>query len=189
MTCSAPFLNLLAQDEDNVEALDKMLNMMPNLLCHFTCTGSSLLHCCTLTEKPKSIALLLSNGFNVDCLNDFAETPLHWVAKSGTLKNYSVLEMYGANTNALDNDGNSPLHWACESGNVEIIKKLIKNPNTDPNLKNLEGLAPIDVAALHGDYEVTKILLQHGVPVTEKLMKNALLSENKELIIAIKGML
>lgn len=170
MAWSSPAQNLLILDEDKVDKLQKTIEIFPESLRYTTCTGSSLLHCCTLTDKPKSMVLLLSKGCDVNCINDFNETPLHWVAKSGTLKNFRVLILYGADINAIDTDGNTPLHWACESGNIEIIEALLNNPKIDLEVENLDGFTPVEVSFLNGDNEATNLFLQKGVKLRQNIL-------------------
>lgn len=190
MSWSAPVLNLLIQDEDRVDALNKILQEIPSSMFQCTCTGSTVLHCCSLSDKPNSLILLLSKGCDVNVRNDFDETPLHWAAKSGSINTVKILIKCGADINAVDFDGNTPLHWACESGNLQIVDLLLKNRKVNINLENVDAFTPLEVAVLNGDYDTMNLFLENGCMNFKRrnLIELAEFSENTQLIKLIRSL-
>lgn len=181
----------LIQAEDDPESLQTIINQLPDSLFHLTCTGSSVLHCCVLSDKPLSALKLISNGCNVNLSNDFGETPLHWAVKSNSISACRILLTYGADINAEDSEGNSPLHWACENDNIDILKILLKFPDINFNIENDDGYMPIEVATFNGYYKSVKLFLKYGVHGIrrKKIMKCASYSENVKLIQLLKDSL
>ena len=185
MAVWSPAMKLLFHDEDEVKLLETILRQIPDSISQRTCTGSSLLHCCSLSDKPKSMAYLIMNGCNVNIKNDFEETPLHWIAKSGATDSCKLLIVQGANINSEDSDGNTPLHWACEYDNIDIIKILLQSKNLDLNVKNYEGYTPLEIAAMNGNYETVKLLTtcRKNLEIDQKnLRKCAKFGENDQVI-------
>lgn len=185
MAVWSPAMKLLFQDEDEVTILENIVKQLPNSICERTCTGSSLLHCCSLSDKPNSMSYLIMYGCDVNSKNDFDETPLHWIAKSGAINSCKLLIIHGANINSEDSDGNTPLHWACEYDNIDIIKLLLQSSKLDLNVKNYEGHTPLDVALLNGNYESVKLLTTCANSLKlspKKLMKRARFGENEQVI-------
>lgn len=180
----SPAMKVLFQDKDEINLLDNILKQSSNSTSQRTCTGSSLLHCCSLSDKPKTTSYLIKNGCHVNAKNDFGETPLHWIAKSGAINSCKILIENGANINSEDNDGNTPLHWACEYDNIDIIKLLISSKSLDVNIKNYEGYTPIEIAALNGNYATVKLLTTcESLQVfKKKLTKCAKFGENDKVI-------
>jgi hypothetical protein len=66
----------------------------------------------------------------------------------------------GANANVQDSDGNTPLHRASMHGHLGIVDLLLRSGG-DIFKGNNKLYHPIDMAALYGESEVAKPLLQH----------------------------
>ncbi|XP_033116435.1 cortactin-binding protein 2-like isoform X2 [Anneissia japonica] len=58
--------------------------------------------------------------------------------------------------------GASPLHLVAERGEVGAINRLVVEQHLDPNLTADDGSTPVHIAALYGQYDCLKSLLQHG---------------------------
>lgn len=145
-------IKLLIRDYDDEEGLIRILEKLPkDNIFTLSCTGSSALHFCCLSEKPKSANLLLFKGIDVNIRNDFDETPLHWAVQSGSKNVCELLLKHGADVNVKDCDGNTPLHWACENNSTEILDVLINWNNIDLNIENSDGMTPLDVAMRNGN--------------------------------------
>ena len=92
------------------------------------------------------VAVLLSNGANVNQTKQNGETPLHAAAYCG--RDYGVAVLLidkGANVNLVNHDGASPLHFAAENRNDAVAAILIEK-GADVNQVDLDGDRPIDVA-------------------------------------------
>ena len=51
-----------------------------------------------------------------------------------------------AGLNARDREGNTPLHLAAHLGRVEIVKRLLREPEVDESIRNRQKKMPVDVA-------------------------------------------
>ncbi|MEB3230809.1 MAG: ankyrin repeat domain-containing protein [Leptolyngbyaceae bacterium] len=111
---------------------------------------------CTLGTEQQAIAnLLISKGANVNAVNTWQETPLHWAANSsGSADIVQDLIGRGANVNAQDSTQNTPLHWASAAGILENVEVLLNN-GADINAKDADGYTPLDYA---GTEDVAKLL-------------------------------
>ena len=58
-------------------------------------------------------------------------------------------------------DGITPLMLASTSGNMEIVKLLLANPETDVNQKDCQGINALYVSAYYGHLEVSPISYFH----------------------------
>ena len=63
------------------------------------------------------------------------------------------------------------LHLACENSQISLIKTLLKC-NVNINSMNAEGLSPLHLAAIKGDIEVTKLLINEGADIELKDSKH-----------------
>lgn len=69
------------------------------------------------------------------------------------------------NPNTQDEKGNTPLHRAIFKGNIEAVRALLDNPETDPNIKNHYGDAPLMMAIIlnniFNNIEIVQALLDN----------------------------
>ncbi len=102
-------------------------------------------------EHPEEVLRLLELGADIHVQNHKGQTALHCAAKAGFLKVINLLIEKGATIDAPDNKGETAL--------FEAIRSTIKNgekqraaleallvKGADPNLKNRQGLTPLQVA-------------------------------------------
>ncbi|CAD8083796.1 unnamed protein product [Paramecium sonneborni] len=62
----------------------------------------------------------------------------------------------------------SPLICACYLGRLEIVKLLLSNQQVDVDLASMDsGQTPLSIAAMTGNYEILKILLDAGAEVNK----------------------
>lgn len=54
------------------------------------------------------------------------------------------------------------LHEACDKGNALLAYELLRSIDTELNLKNEAGYAPLHCAVIKGHFEVSKLLLKSG---------------------------
>jgi ankyrin repeat protein len=61
--------------------------------------------------------------------------------------------------NAKDKNGNTPLHLAVKSSDAEIFALLSKNKTVNPNIRNEDGLTPLDISTSLQDHLFTYSLV------------------------------
>lgn len=113
--------------------------------------------CLGLTE---AVVSLLTYGANPTARDRMGETPLHKAVREGYLATVEAL-VEVSDLNIRSNAGMAPLHWACITGQVEMVRLLLEN-GADPCLRNeaMDGLTPVDLAALMGFEEICELLDQ-----------------------------
>ncbi|XAR70544.1 hypothetical protein NMG60_11027433, partial [Bertholletia excelsa] len=111
------------------------------------------------------------------------ESALHIAVKNSRLRAFKVLLGWLSRTleievlNWRDGDGNTALHIAVATNQVQVVKMLIYR-RVRTNLKNWEGLTPLDLALrLENNEEVRKILLRVNALVSSPLRKTFNLAE------------
>lgn len=98
---------------------------------------------------------------------ELAEDPtsLHKACRSGDRIVVEKLLDAGVKI-ALDEKGFSPLHHAILNGHADIVQLLLDHPSgspsSNPRLPLPTGQPPICVAASAGEFEIVKLLLNHG---------------------------
>lgn len=90
----------------------------------------------------------------------------------------------GLDVNIPDKKGSSPLSYAIIYQNSEIIN-ILTNSKADINFNSQNGMSPLHSAIRKNSIETTKLLLEKGVDVSQKLrypyLHEAVLSENYEI--------
>lgn len=80
---------------------------------------------------------------------------IHWAADRGNLEMVECLiEKLQADVNLKDADGQTALHYAVSCGHVNVTKFLVQH-GADPNIADMDGTLPKDIAA---DSEVIEAL-------------------------------
>ena len=84
-----------------------------------TCDGSegrSSLHFIAKQKDTRLLKKILEqDNSNINCVDDYGETPLHFAAALGTSEIVSLLLKYGANPNLINTGGETPLDLALEN--------------------------------------------------------------------------
>ena len=71
--------------------------------------------------KPDVVALFIKQGVDVNALNNFLYTPLHWACKHGHLNSLSILIAHRADPTILNKNGDLPLDLALQFRQTEIL--------------------------------------------------------------------
>ena len=82
---------------------------------------------------------MLKAGANVDQLNNYQQSPLHYAARYNQVEAINALLKAGANVNQLNKDQASPLYWTARYNHREAVTALL-DAGADPHL----GLSPLD---------------------------------------------
>ncbi|TYT26079.1 hypothetical protein FZO89_07305 [Luteimonas viscosa] len=67
----------------------------------------------------------------------------------------------GADPRAADHDGNTPLHHAARSSDPGVAA-LLRDASADLDVQNHEGLTPLGVACVAGNWRLARFLLERG---------------------------
>ncbi len=115
----------------------------------------------------KKVALLASQGVNINMMAENGATPLMWALNSRNHKSVEALLKAGADPNLLsDKIGMSPMNFVPMGDDVELLRLLLKyggNPN-HPGQGRIEEL-PLSQAAHFGRIENIRLLLDAGAEI------------------------
>ncbi|KPM12008.1 ankyrin repeat domain containing protein 38 [Sarcoptes scabiei] len=115
-----------------------------------------------LNNEQRAIKYL--KQFNVNALDSYKRTPLHFAAVNGNLRIIKQLLIAGAHINIQDGDGRTPLIKAIECGHNDVVLMLMdRQPNID--------LADFD----QGNTAVHHCLLNSNVDAALFIIRNALI--------------
>ncbi|KAI3518906.1 hypothetical protein L1887_07796 [Cichorium endivia] len=107
--------------------------------------------------QQDALKLLLKHNADPNIETDDGITPLLSAVAAGSLPCLELLIQAGAKVN-ITAGGATPLHIAADSGNTELITCLLKS-GADPNVKDEDGLKPVQVAAARGNKSAVETLL------------------------------
>nr|CAD7257545.1 unnamed protein product [Timema shepardi] len=93
--------------------------------------------------------------------------PLHVSVNSSNIEAATILLEDGRiNVNAVDNSGETALHLSIKhmdwSIRISLVRLIIKHPDVNVNISDAKGQTPIFLAALKGDEEIIRILVNHN---------------------------
>ena len=120
--------------------------------------GESTLHIVTQLEATECLPILISNGVDINTVDDKDFSALHWGALTGNALCAEMLILAGANINARNHQGDTALHLAARLGNFEYLTVLVAG-GADVNKRNNRGKTPIDFAS---DDDCYTMLLNSG---------------------------
>lgn len=121
--------------------------------------GRTELHYAALERDLLEVQRLLASGVDPNSKDDNGFTPLHFSAQSNCVSVSAALLSAGAEVDPVDVDGNSPLSNAIfnSTGDGTLISLLVA-AGADPNLTNIHGVSPLDLAGTIAKYDLSKFL-------------------------------
>ncbi|KAM9316826.1 ankyrin repeat and SOCS box protein 3 [Gastrophryne carolinensis] len=129
------------------------------------------LHQASFMERTDLIQLLLENGADKECQDDFGITPLFIAAQYGKYESLNLLLSHGADVNCQAKDKATPLFIAAQEGH-EKCTELLMSKGADPNLycNDEAWQLPIHAAAQMGRSKILDMLITGTDPAcaTEK---------------------
>ncbi len=96
---------------------------------------------------------------------------VHEAVKSGDVSKLQQYIIDKVDLDRQDKDENTPLHLAAVMGREDLAEMLIRGGAGIKKIENDIGLSPIQYAAIAGQANVVKILLDNGASVNEKNSK------------------
>ena len=112
--------------------------------------------------------LLDSYKFNVNIINSFGISPLHYSAKKGHLELFQYFLEMGGDIYLKTKANQNCLHFAALSGQVNICKMVIENYNFNVNITDNSGKSALHYCAESGSAELFNYLVEMGSEVLLK---------------------
>jgi uncharacterized protein len=102
-----------------------------------------------------------------------AETPLHHVARAGSVDSVNTLILAGAKINARETwNGQSAIMWAAAEGHAQVVQALIDG-GADIHARSNGTTTPFLFAVRKGDIATVQVFLKAGIDVNEKRVDQA----------------
>jgi len=121
------------------------------------------LHYASRFAKKEIVALLISNGADVNAKNVDGSKPLDWAVGRRHVEIADLLRKHGGKSGMEDS-----IHLAAKSRNTVFIKNHIA-ADMGLNSKNEHGETPLDVANKYKRTETIRLLRKHGGKTGEEL--------------------
>ena len=124
----------------------------------------SSLHTAIINDRLCQIRTLLTVGVKVDKRDALGRTPLMVACFMSNEKRRQIvcdlLLAHGANVDLMDKFKRTMLMYSCATRNKLLLRKLIECIDTDLNKTDKDGNTCLMYAAIEGDVEVMKLILQ-----------------------------
>lgn len=155
----------LAVESGQIDVLKLLLQHGANVNGSHSMCGWNSLHQASFQGNAEAIKLLLKQGADRECQDDFGITPLFVAAQYGKLESLSILISSGANVNCQALDKATPLFIAAQEGHTKCVELLLSN-GADPDLYCNEDnwQLPIHAAAQMGHRKTLDLL----IPLTNR---------------------
>lgn len=140
------------------------------VLCTIVITGtlaSSPIHAAVQTNDPTAVRNAVSNGADVDEVDDLGLTPLVAAVLRDHLRAAAALMKLGADVTIPGNDGYTPMHIAAQLGHGKIVKMMLRYDRVNAQEMHSDGLAAFHRACLGdsaGHTDALFAFLEAGVP-------------------------
>ncbi|XP_074648330.1 uncharacterized protein LOC141903872 isoform X2 [Tubulanus polymorphus] len=123
--------------------------------------GLTALHKATLRTDAKILQMLLHLNADVNCVNDFLETPLMFACRNGNIGFIHMLLERGADLNSVDKVNRGAVLHACVGGSVLTLHFLSTVCNLSLKVADINGMTPLHVLCSHGHLEAVKYILKN----------------------------
>ena len=119
-----------------------------------------------LEELKKIVPSQVSPNASTKSQTNYVHTLLMAAVASGSEDTCLYLLEQGADPNKQTFNGFSAMHWAAFCGRTECLQQLVSH-NSSFSLKDIEGRAPIHIAAERGHLQFIKEILEYGADINE----------------------
>ncbi|KAH3055681.1 hypothetical protein KXW16_006644, partial [Aspergillus fumigatus] len=122
---------------------------------------------CLAAERAWSevVLALIDLGTEVDCKDQNSLAALSHAAIEGNAEIVSLLIDAGASPVLVDKEDRSALSYASEMGHEPVVQRLLSDPRTFSDQKDMSGRTPLSYAADNGHEAVVRLLLEKGAAV------------------------
>lgn len=126
--------------------------------------GNTPLHWAVGYGLTEMVKLLIGNT-NINQKNNAGYTPLYLAFLKGHGAIINLLIVKGADNNAKDNNQSSILHWVIKNNKDEFLGPLIAKKETDIHVKDSEGVTPLHLVVMNGNFNIALTLIAKGADI------------------------
>ena len=172
------------QRKETTQALLKYLTGDPNIK---NAEGRTPLHIACVCGNLDGVKLFIKHGASVNVKDNHSNTPFSLAVLNNHTSIVSALvSEFGWNPNEgldraclhgtlslgmtktlIECGANTLLHLTAKYGRNETMQALIKDFESDPNIKSKEGKTPLHIACRWGNLDGVKLLIKHGASVND----------------------
>ena len=127
----------LACEANDLKTVEFLLQMGLDINEKNIKNGETPLHISVIKKNLEIIKLLISNGSDINLLNNDLESPIFHAIKGKDIDIIKFLIQNGSNLLLLSKNKDSILHIACDINDSEIIKLLLSNGAYSNNYNNV----------------------------------------------------
>ncbi|KAI1714436.1 ankyrin repeats (3 copies) domain-containing protein [Ditylenchus destructor] len=156
---------------NNATALDVLLNQLKFNATVFDNENRTPLHYAALYGRMEMAQLLIHVGASNDTRDCHNVTAAHYAAQAGHFETLSCILQASGGKDLLDSDNRSCLMWAVIAGRAEVVKKMLTDKNVElfsKSHKDNNQHTALHLAALNGNKEICKILVEDGYNTLER---------------------
>jgi len=154
----------LACELGAIEAVREYLDKTPAAIRARADDRKTLLFDAVGYGNTEMVELLLDRGADIEAVDRYGQTPLHWAVQSKSDRGVRVLVEHGADTGTTRPDGCNALQIAAERGDTGVAALLLEaGMNVDTTGKT--GRTPLTYAVEFGYGGMARFLLGHGADV------------------------
>lgn len=163
-------LNVLA--DDNIEAIDALINARPDALTIVDGLRKTLLHIAVTAGAERVVNLLIKRGADVHARDRYNRTPLGGLGSEYVRPNLEENHCHiidrlveaGADINSEDEFGNTAAFYAARNGKLRILDTLVDH-GADVHGGNSTGITCFHVATLNSHVEMMERLRELKVDI------------------------
>ena len=117
----------------------------------------SPLHLAAYSGSAETVEMLINQGANVNALDEFSWTPLHWVLYKDGLASRTNDVNSLKTSNSWPYGKTTSLHLAASEGHVKVVRFLVEK-GADVNILDERGRKALHIAAIKGYVEIVRLL-------------------------------
>lgn len=110
-----------------------------------------------------SINILLSEGTNIDTVDQQGNTPLMVAAKIGNLRILNIILAHNPDINQQNKKGMTALMIAAKTGQLQVVEKLLAH-GADYSIQEKDGNTAIDLASRFGHSQIVTYFKESRIP-------------------------
>lgn len=145
------------------------IDIMNLLLSEYHCDPTPLncnkdlpIHIAALHNHNDAVAFLVENNINkIDEKNDLGKTPLSIAVEKNNLDLVQYLIGCNSDVTTVDMNKNTLLHIAIMNESYGVLEYLLSLNKININNINLEGITPLHISVMKGNFDVFSLLLKY----------------------------